>query len=108
MRHITLREALDHLPGPRGERFAPFEHGSLGIELYAPHVRDDQTPHSRDELYVVVRGAGQFQCGGRRIAFEPGDLLLVPAGVEHRFERFDDDFLVWAVFYGPEGGEHAA
>jgi hypothetical protein len=29
----------------------------------------------------------------------------VPAGVEHRFEGFTDDLVVWVVFYGPEGGE---
>ena len=39
--------------------------------------------------------------------FGPGDLLFVPAGVEHRFEEFSDDLAVWVVFYGPDGGEQA-
>lgn len=34
-----------------------------------------------------------------------GDVLFVPAGVEHRFEDFSDDLAGWVVFYGPEGGE---
>jgi hypothetical protein len=32
-------------------------------------------------------------------------MLFVPAGVEHRFEDFSDDFAVWVVFWGPDGGE---
>jgi hypothetical protein len=27
------------------------------------------------------------------------------AGVEHRFEEFNDDLAVWVLFYGPDGGE---
>jgi hypothetical protein len=28
--------------------------------------------------------------------------------VEHRFEEFSDDLVVWVIFYGPEGGEAAS
>lgn len=41
------------------------------------------------------------------MAVKPGDLLFVPAGVEHRFGPFTDDFATWVLFYGPEGGENA-
>jgi mannose-6-phosphate isomerase-like protein (cupin superfamily) len=75
------------------------------VGLYAPSGVDPQTPHTRDELYVVMRGAGWFVNGGVREPFGPGDILHVPAGVPHRFEEFTDDFATWVVFYGPEGGE---
>ena len=32
-------------------------------------------------------------------------MIFVEAGVEHRFEEFSDDFAVYAVFWGPKGGE---
>jgi mannose-6-phosphate isomerase-like protein (cupin superfamily) len=105
---ITLGEALDRLPGPQGERsVGVFEHGSLVVKLYAPRGHDPQTPHSRDEVYVVVlvQGSGEFICAGARQAFGPHDVLVAAAGVEHRFENFSDDFAVWVFFYGPEGGE---
>ena len=47
---------------------------------------------SKDEVYVVMSGAGQFICGDARHAFAAGDVLFVPAGVEHRFVDFTDDF----------------
>jgi len=103
---ITLAEALDRLPGPQNEQVVSvFEHGSLVVKLYAPRGQDPQTPHSRDEIYVVARGVGEFICGGERQAFGPHDVLFAAAGVEHRFENFSDDFAVWVFFYGPEGGE---
>ena len=103
---LTLDAGLGRLPGPRGERYvALFEHGSLVVELYAPHGNDPQTQHTRDEIYVVAQGSGDFVCRGTRQQFGPNDVLFAAAGVEHRFENFRDDLAVWVFFYGPEGGE---
>jgi mannose-6-phosphate isomerase-like protein (cupin superfamily) len=104
-----LNEALAKLPGPDGKRFATIlEHGSLLVEIYAPRVVDPQQPHTRDEVYVVLQGQGDFVCGDSRRQFVQGDLLFAGAGVEHRFENFSEDLAVWVLFYGPEGGEAVA
>lgn len=73
-----------------------------GVELgfYAPRGTDPQGPHDRDELYFIAYGNGMFRCGDEDIAFGPGDALFVAAGTPHRFERFDDDFGTWVLFYG--------
>ena len=103
---VTVTASLARLPGAKGERFVSvLEHGSLVVEIYAPRGRDPQSPHTRDEVYIVVSGSGTFLNGETRQRFAPGDLLFVPAGVEHRFEAFTDDFVTWVIFYGPEGGE---
>ncbi len=103
---FTLEDAVAKLPGPTGARVVElFQRGTLSVELYAPRGRDPQSPHTRDEVYVVVQGTGEFVTGDTRHPFGPGDLLFVPAGVVHRFERFSDDLAVWVIFYGPEGGE---
>ena len=103
---LTVHESLARLPGPAGERYVElFRHGTLSVELYAPRGTDPQSPHTRDEVYVVVQGTGFFRNGDARHPFAAGDLLFVPAGVVHRFEEFSADLAVWVVFYGPEGGE---
>lgn len=103
---VTVEDALTRLPNEAGERFAKvFEHGSLLVEIYAPRGEDTQTPHARDELYIVMRGSGVFLNGTVREWFSRGDLLFVPAGREHRFEAFTEDLVTWVIFYGPEGGE---
>ena len=103
---IDFSDALRRLPGPQGEHnVALFEHGSLVIKLAQLRGPDLQTPHSRDEIYVVARGSGEFVCGATRQTFSPNDVMFAAAGAEHRFENFSDDFAVWVFFYGPEGGE---
>ncbi len=106
---LTAEAALARLAASRdGKPFMRvFAHGSLEVEIYKPVGRDLQTPHTRDELYVVIAGAGWFRCGASRRRFEAGEVLFVPAGVEHRFEEFSEDFATWVFFYGPVGGERA-
>jgi mannose-6-phosphate isomerase-like protein (cupin superfamily) len=110
-RRVTLAGARALLPSPGSElvrSVAAYQHGSLLLKLYAPRGTDNQGLHTRDELYIVVNGQGTFLNGDQRQAFGPGDALFVSAGVAHRFETFSDDFEVWVVFFGPEGGEAGA
>jgi len=82
-----------------------FQHGTLSVEIYKPDQVDLQQPHEQDEVYIVVSGSGTFINGETNSSFGPGDFLFVPAGVEHRFIDFTDDFSTWVIFYGPKGGE---
>ena len=100
----SMREGLK-LAGAAPRRFAEiFRHGDLVVEFYVPQGTDPQTPHTRDEVYIVAQGSGVFRRNGQREAFAAGDFLFVPAGMEHGFEDFSDDFATWVLFYGPEGG----
>ncbi len=80
-------------------------HGTLELRWYAPKGTDPQTPHDKDEVYVVVSGSGYFVRGDERVRFAPGDALFAAAHETHRFEDFSDDFATWVMFYGPIGGE---
>jgi mannose-6-phosphate isomerase-like protein (cupin superfamily) len=99
----TARARLGALPGALFTEL--LRHGTLSVEVYAPRGIDAQQPHSRDEVYVVASGSGEFVCGERRERFVRGDLIFVPAGMSHRFLDFSADLAVWVIFYGPEGGE---
>ena len=98
---LPLAAALA-LPLPEGRRSSEvFVDGDIEIRLYAPKSHDPQTPHDRDELYIVAAGRGKFRVGDQVLTFEPGSLLYVAAHETHRFEDFSDDFATWVVFYGP-------
>jgi len=104
--HSSLENALAQGPPPAGNLAVPiFRHGSLQVEMYTPKGVDRQTPHERDEAYVVARGRATFFDGTSRYPVEAGEFIFVPAGRPHRFEEFSTDFAVWVFFYGPEGGE---
>ena len=81
------------------------EHGSLELGYYRPQGSDEQEPHDHEEIDIVHTGSGEFLLGEECIRFAAGDALFVPAGVDHRFVDFTQDFGAWVIFYGPAGGE---
>ncbi len=101
----TIAEAGAALASSHADYVTLFRQGTLEIEIYRPVGVDDQKPHAKDELYVVIAGTGTFVHAGQRTPFHEGDTLFVRAGVPHRFEDFTPDFATWVFFWGPEGGE---
>jgi quercetin dioxygenase-like cupin family protein len=41
--------------------------------------------HPYDETWVVIDGALTFQAGDEQLAAGPGDIVVVPPGIPHRF-----------------------
>lgn len=106
--HITPGKAKEKLAEEPIEKFITLlRHGSMSVEYYKPEGKDYQTPHQQDELYVIISGSATFFCNNCRIPCAPHDVLFAPAGAEHRFENFTNDFATWVIFYGPDGGESA-
>lgn len=118
--HATVEQARK-IPATPGRQSAfVLSHGSMQLRLLHPGAVDTQTPHDRDELYVIVAGSAVLLLGAPRSPFTeppllddareripagPGDSILVPAGTPHHFEEMSGDFSAWMVFWGPEGGE---
>ncbi len=101
MNALLLAEALDAV-ARSGEDFQKlFIRSDFDVGLYRPEKIDSQTPHLRDEVYIVASGSGAFVCDGQTTPFGAGDFFFVPKGVEHRFENFSDDFSTWVIFFGP-------
>ena len=103
---LTSRTGAAAAPRTPGWLSAPMgQHGSMSLRWYAPKGSDPQTPHDRDELYIVVSGTGSFVRMDERVTFGPHDVLFAAAGETHCFEDFSNGFATWVVFYGPAGGE---
>ena len=81
-----------------------FQHGDANLLLFVPTDQDTQVKHERDEIYVIQSGQGIFKRGDETVRFTAGDVLFVPAGVEHRFASFSEEFKAWVLFFGAQGG----
>ena len=104
--HLTIAEAIEELKKEKDKLFTVLmKNGSMSIEYFAPKNIDTQQPHEQDEIYVIASGSSQFYRDGDTIDCKTGDVLFVPAGMEHRFMNITDDFATWVIFYGQEGGE---
>ncbi len=79
---------------------------SGGLYSLSAGSTDEQTPHTEDEVYVVLRGRAGFIRGEERADVGPGDTLFVGANVEHRFVDITEDLDV-LVFFAPAEGANA-
>jgi len=76
---------------------------SVGTYSLARGATDAQSPHTEDEIYVVVSGRASFREGTGTVPVGPGDTLFVPAGMAHRFVDIEEDLTLVVVFAPPEG-----
>ena len=76
---------------------------SLGLYVLAPGAVDGQSPHTEDEVYVVLAGRGAFTAGIDTRGVSTGDTILVPAGVPHRFHDIVEELRLVVVFAPAEG-----
>jgi mannose-6-phosphate isomerase-like protein (cupin superfamily) len=105
---VSVESAIAALKKETDKKFTTvLQHGTMQVEYFVPENIDTQTPHLQDEIYVIASGNSQFFRDGETVACKTGDVLFVPAGMEHRFVNFSNDFATWVIFYGPSGGEKA-
>ena len=64
---------------------------------------DDQEPHTEDEIYVVTAGRAVLWAGEDSAAVEPGSVIYVAAGEQHRFTDVAEDLAAIVLFAPAEG-----
>jgi mannose-6-phosphate isomerase-like protein (cupin superfamily) len=69
---------------------------------------DDQEPHTEDEIYVVTAGRAVLRAGDDSAAVEPGSVIYVAAGEEHRFTDVAEDLAAIVLFAPAEGARSPA
>lgn len=97
---------LDDLESTRRAKGTPYHEFmsvpdlSGGLYVLEAGAVDSQTPHTEDELYVVMSGRGRITVGGEVRDLRTGSVVFVAAGVTHRFHDIDER-LVLVVAFGP-------
>lgn len=64
---------------------------------------DDQVPHTEDEVYVVTAGRAVLRAGEDSADVEPGSVIYVAAGEQHRFTDVTEDLAAVVLFAPAEG-----
>ena len=73
---------------------------SGGLYVLEAGATDPQSPHTEDELYIVMAGRGRIIVGDESTPVEPGSVVFVAAGVPHKFVDITER-LVILVAFGP-------
>jgi mannose-6-phosphate isomerase-like protein (cupin superfamily) len=106
---FTTMQALDVARAAAGLRYLEFLRVpdlSAGLYVLETGAADPQTPHSEDEVYVVMAGRCHFRVGPEEQEVGPGSVLFVPARIEHRFLQIRER-LEALVFFGPAEGSRS-
>ena len=53
-------------------------------------------------IFYVITGSGSTVCGDERIAWNPGDVFILPGGVELKHAAGSDDAVLWIVTNEPQ------
>lgn len=76
---------------------------SVGTYSLPVGAADPQSPHTEDEIYVILEGNGVLRTetgDGRAV---PGAALFVPAGERHSFVDITEPLLMYVIFSPAEG-----
>jgi mannose-6-phosphate isomerase-like protein (cupin superfamily) len=101
-----IEEFRAKLPLPADEKWKDgvwftnaFTKGDFELEFFAPRGQDYQTPHEKDEFYIIVGGTADLIKETETINCRTGDAIFVGKGVKHHFENISDDFVSWVIFF---------
>jgi mannose-6-phosphate isomerase-like protein (cupin superfamily) len=71
---------------------------SSGVYTLNKGATDEQTPHTKDEIYYVVKGKAKILIGKESYEVKEGSLVFVEAYKEHKFYDITEDLGVVVVF----------
>jgi mannose-6-phosphate isomerase-like protein (cupin superfamily) len=86
-----------------GEQAAWVEHlrvPDLSVGTYSVPAggTDEQSPHTEDEVYLVLSGRATLAAAGESVEVRPGSVIYVPAGEVHAFTGITEDLAVVVLF----------
>jgi mannose-6-phosphate isomerase-like protein (cupin superfamily) len=75
---------------------------SVGLYDQPVGAEDNQTPHSADEVYVVLQGRGRLRVVDEQVEVKPGSVISVDHGEDHQFLDVTEDLHMLVVFAPPD------
>jgi mannose-6-phosphate isomerase-like protein (cupin superfamily) len=75
---------------------------SVGLYVLPVGAEDKQTPHSADEVYVVLQGRGRLRVVDEQVEVKPGSVISVDHGEDHQFLDVTEDLHMLVVFAPPD------
>jgi mannose-6-phosphate isomerase-like protein (cupin superfamily) len=76
---------------------------SVGLYTLEAGAVDGQSPHTEDEIYVVMTGRARIDVGDEVRDVGPGSVVYVAASVPHRFHDITERLEILVVFAPAEG-----
>ena len=84
------------------------EHATLAFTTLEPGHEPRPHSHPHEQIVYLLSGRARFTVGGEEAIIGPGDMLVVPPGVEHWAETIGDEPVLDLSVFSPRRDEYAA
>jgi quercetin dioxygenase-like cupin family protein len=91
------RESKELVPGVVARTFWGENMLAAVVDL-EPNTELPMHSHPHEQVGIVICGQIQFNIAGEIKTLKPGDVYVIPGGVEHGAKTFDDSVQVMDVF----------
>lgn len=91
------RQSKELLPGIHARTFWG-EQMLLAVFDLDPHTHLPRHSHPHEQLGTVIQGQMELTIGDESRLLQPGDVYIIPGGVEHEALTFDEAVKVIDVF----------
>jgi mannose-6-phosphate isomerase-like protein (cupin superfamily) len=107
------RDELKPDNGLRAQRLMPWDGLNAPFEgswcVVGPGAESGRHGHHEDEIWIALTGRAEIVSDGRRRPFEAGDIVHLPPGSVHQvFNRGEDDFQMYSLWWDAEMAERCA
>ncbi|GEM_PF-1466821 len=97
----TILGSVTRYDEPPATEVPPF---TESLSMHYWHMKqgeiDNQRPHLQDEIYVILEGNGAVKVDGKVSGVQTGDIIFVPAKMEHNFIADKSDMRI-LIFFAP-------
>ena len=84
------------------------ENATLAFTTLDPGHAPNPHSHPHEQIVYILAGRARFVVGDEEVTVGPGELLVVPPGVEHWAETVSDEPVVDLSIFSPRCDEYAA
>lgn len=91
------RETKELLPGIVARTFWGQQMLAAVVDL-EPHTELPRHSHPHEQVGIVIAGQIEFEVAGQVRVLHPGEVYVIPGGVEHGARTFDQPVKVMDVF----------
>jgi mannose-6-phosphate isomerase-like protein (cupin superfamily) len=98
---VNLTAAAEPMPWAEACKIigvsGPGEAVALGVRGLTDAENSQQSDGSHETVYIIIAGFGVLRCNDVDMECTGGDVLFVPKGCPHRFERLDGEIKIWRI-----------
>lgn len=95
--HVSYDEAMMTIKEEKKTYASLMDNPSMGVGFFVPKANMSTKKASKDQVFMILTGSGEFILNKVKSKFETGDALSVKEGQMYQFINYSSDLKAWRV-----------